>query len=121
MENLVTIKESPIHGLGVFSLTLIPKNKKICDYIGNEMTLKEFKERYGKYKDNCLNTYRMKRINRIIVAKDYPNNITNYINERKEPNVILKKRALFSLNEIQPNEELFLNYTNNYKREYILN
>lgn len=120
MNDLVIIKDSSIHGKGVFSLTLIPKNKKICDYIGEEMTLKEFKERYGKYEDNCLNTYRMKRINRIIVAKDYPNNITNYINESKEPNVILKKRGLYSLREIQINEELFLQYPNNYKREYLI-
>lgn len=121
MNDLVIIKESPIDRLGVFSLTMIPKNKRICDYIGEEMSLKEFRERYGNYKDNCLNTYRMKRINRIIVAKDYHNNITNYINESKEPNVILKQRGLYSLREIQKDEELFLKYPDDYKREYILN
>jgi SET domain-containing protein len=63
------IRPSNIEGVGLFSLTSIPKSVKIADYIGEEMTLKEFKERYGKYRDNCLNTYRMKRQKKIIVAK----------------------------------------------------
>ena len=120
MNNLICIKESSIHGLGVFSLTLIPKNKRISDYIGEEMTLKEFTERFGNYKDNSLNTYRMKRINKIIVAKNYPENIVNYINESKEPNIILKKRGLYSLREIQEGEELFLKYPDDYYRNYII-
>lgn len=75
------VRPSRIDGVGLFSPTPIPKNTKITNYIGEEMTLKEFRERYGEYKLNCLNTYRMKRINRIIVAKDYPDNLVNYIRE----------------------------------------
>ena len=121
--NLVTIKKSKIEGLGVFALENIPKGTKIADYYGKEMTLKNFKSKYGEYKLNSLNTYRMKRINKIIVAKQEPfksKNLTNYVNESKKPNCILKKRALYTLNDIKKDEELTLKYPENYNRNYTL-
>ena len=121
--NLVTIKKSKIDGLGVFALVDIPEGTKIADYYGKEMTLKNFKKKYGEYKHNSLNTYRMKRINRIIVAKEEPfksKNLTNYINETKNPNCILKKRALYALNDIKKDQELTLQYPEDYNRNYTL-
>jgi SET domain-containing protein len=121
--NLVTIKKSKIEGLGVFALVDITKGTKISDYYGKEMTLKNFKQKYGEYKHNSLNTYRMKRINRIIVAKNEPyksKNLTNYINESNNPNCILKKRALYALKDIKGGKELTLLYPENYNRNYTL-
>jgi len=121
--DLVTIKKSKIEGLGVFAFVNIPSGTKIADYYGKEMTLKNFKQKYGEYKHNSLNTYRMKRINRIIVAKIEPyksRNLTNYINESKKPNCLLKKRALYALNNIKKGEELTLLYPENYNRNYTL-
>jgi SET domain-containing protein len=121
--DLVTIKKSKIEGLGVFALVDIPESTKIADYYGKEMTLKNFKKKYGEDKHNSLNTYRMKRINRIIVAKIEPfksKNLTNYINESKRPNCILKKRALYAFNDIKKGQELTLLYPENYNRNYTL-
>ena len=121
--DLVTIKKSKIEGLGVFALDDIPSGTKIADYYGKEMTLKNFKQKYGEYKHNSLHTYRMKRINRIIVAKIEPyksRNLTNYINESKKPNCLLKKRALYALNNIKKGEDLTLLYPENYNRNYTL-
>ena len=121
---LVTIKKSKIDGLGVFALVDIPEGTKIADYYGKEMTLKNFKKKYGEYKNNSLNTYRMKRINKIIVAKEEPfksKNLTNYINETKKPNCILKKRALYALNDIKDGEELTLKYPEDYNRFWLKN
>lgn len=117
------IRQSPIHGQGVFTTKDIKQNEKLFDYIGEEMSLKEFREKYGEYKNNSLNTYRMKRLNRIIVAKEQPylfTNLVNYINESITPNCILKKRALYSLIEIKEGEELTLLYPKDYCRNYIL-
>jgi SET domain-containing protein len=121
--DLVTIKKSKIEGLGVFAKEDIPKDTKIADYYGKEMTLKNFKSKYGEYKLNSLNTYRMKRINKIIVAKQEPfksKNLTNYVNESKKSNCILKKRALYTLNDVKKGEELTLKYPENYNRNYTL-
>jgi SET domain-containing protein len=121
--NLVTIKKSKIEGLGVFASVDIPKGSKISDYYGKEMTLRNFKEKYGEYKHNSLNTYRMKRINRIIVAKTEPyksKNLTNYINEIKgKANCELKLRALYAKKDIKKGEELFLEYPKDYNRFWL--
>ena len=121
--DLVVIKKSKIEGLGVFAAIDIPSGTKIADYYGKEMTLKHFKRKYGEYKNNSLNTYRMKRINRIIVAKMEPyksKNLVNYINESVNPNCILKKRALYALTDIKKGKELTLLYPANYNRNYTL-
>ena len=121
MNPYVEISASSIHGLGLIAKTDIKKNTKICDYYGEEMTLSEFKIRYGKYADNSLYTYRMKRLNKIIVAKEEPYktaNLVNYINECDEPNCVLKKRALYTTRDVVCGEELCVKYPNDYKRDY---
>jgi len=121
MENIsFQIKPSPINGLGVFAVKFIKKNTKIADYYGEEMTWKDFKTKYGPYKFNSLNTYPLRRIWKIIVAKEEPfksENIINFINEG-EPNVILKKRALYALTDINIDDEFLLKYPRNYFRDY---
>ena len=67
--DLVYIKKSDIDGLGVFAKKDIVKGTKISDYYGKEMKWKTFKNKYGDYKSNSLNTYPMRRIWKIIVAK----------------------------------------------------
>ena len=117
------IKQSPIQGLGLFTTRDLHAGEKLFDYIGVEMSLSEFREKYGNYKQNSLNTYRMKRINRIIVAKEEPflsANLVNYINESINPNCILKKRALYALQDIPKDSELTLMYPKDYNRNYIL-
>lgn len=120
---MLIINNSNIHGVGVFTQHQIKKGEKLFDYIGEEMNLKQFKEKYGDYKHNSLNTYRMKRQNKIIVAKEEPFktlNIVNYLNESNEPNCILKHKALYSLRDIEQGEELTLKYPSDYFRDYKL-
>jgi hypothetical protein len=116
---MLEIRQSNIHGVGLFTTEDIEANQKICDYIGEEMTITQFKQKYGNYNENCINTYRMKRIHKIIVAKEEPyktNNLINYINEDKTNyNCILKRRALYSIRKIHKDEELTLKYPNGYK------
>jgi SET domain-containing protein len=117
---LVYKKNSNIHGIGVFAINNIQKGTKICDYIGIEMSWKEFLNKFGSYKLNSLNTYPMRRIWRIIVAKEEPYrsvNLVNFINEGS-PNCILKNRCLYASKDISIDEELLLQYPNDYFREY---
>jgi SET domain-containing protein len=117
------IKQSKIQGLGVFATKDIKAGEKLFDYTGVEMSLKVFREKYGEYKYNSLNTYRMKRLNRIIVAKEEPylsTNLVNFINESLNPNCVLKKRALYALQDIPVGTELTLKYPADYCRNYNL-
>ena len=113
----LVIKESPVHGLGVFAKQTIPKGTKLGTYTGDKYSLKEFKEKYGKDISYC---YVARRAHYILCAKE-KRNIMTYINERLHPNVILKRFILIADKDIQQGEELFLNYAKDYPRNYELN
>ena len=121
----VTIKKSKIDGLGVFAKEDIPKGTKIADYYGKEMKWKTFKNKYGEYKNNSLHTYPMRRIWKILVAKEEPyksKNVTNYINEiRGKSNCELKLRALYAKKDIKKGKELLLDYPKDYNRFWLKN
>jgi len=123
--DLVSIKKSNIEGLGVFAKEDIPKGTKIADYYGKEMTWKSFKNKYGEYKLNSLHTYPMRRIWKIIVAKEEPyksRNLTNYINEITEKsNCELKLRSLYAKKDIKKGTELLLEYPEDYNRFWLKN
>ena len=99
------IRESPIHGLGVFATKDFPVGYCFGEFIGEEMPWRDFTARYGKDFRYC---YKMRRIHRVINAKEKRNWIT-FINEGK-PNVILRKRFCFSLRPLKAGEELLLDY-----------
>jgi len=120
---LVYIKKSVIDGLGVFAKEDIAKGTKITDYYGKEMKWKTFKNKYGDYKLNSLHTYPMRRIWKIIVAKEEPyksKNLTNYINEIKgKANCELKLRALYAKKDIKKDTELLIDYPLGYNRFWL--
>jgi SET domain-containing protein len=121
MNQKLIIKESPIHGLGVFCLEPIQRNEHLTNYYGEEMIWKAFREKYGEYKYNSLYTYPMRRVWKILVAKEEPyrsHNIINFINEGQIPNVILKQRGLYALRDIPADEELLLQYPKDYNRTW---
>ena len=94
--DLYRIRASNIHGLGVFSNIYIHQATIIAVYLGEEMSWKDFTTKYGPYKENSLNTYPMRRVWKILVAKEElykSQNIVNFINEG-EPNCVLKKTSL---------------------------
>jgi SET domain-containing protein len=121
--DLVIIKKSKVEGLGVFAKRDILKGTKISDYYGKEMKWKTFKNKYGDYKTNSLYTYPMRRIWKILVAKEEPyksKNITNYINEVKgKANCELRLRALYAKRDIKRGEELLLEYPKDYNRSWL--
>jgi SET domain-containing protein len=121
----VIIKKSKIEGLGVFAKRDILKGTKITDYYGKEMKWKTFKHKYGDYKTNSLYTYPMRRIWKILVAKEEPyksKNLSNYINEVKgKSNCELRLRALYAKRDIKKGEELLLDYPKDYNRFWLKN
>ena len=110
------IKESPIHGLGVFATERLTPNMKLAEYTGDRYTLKEFKAKYGKNISYC---YVARRANYILCAKEKRNIIT-FVNESITPNTYIKRKILYPLRVIEKGEELFLRYADDYPRDYEL-
>ena len=106
------LKASSIDGVGIFALKDYPAKYCFGDFTGVEMSLKDFHLKYGKDNRYC---YRMRRQNKIIVAKEQRNFIT-YINDgihnqtNPSVNVILRNRKLYALKDIKEGEELLLDY-----------
>ena len=116
---MLEIKDTESYGKGVFATEDIPKNTKIQDYVGIEMSYSDFKKQY----DDIKYCYSMKRINKILVAKDYPyneKNISHFMNESNNPNIIFKKKGVYTLKDIKKGEECLLKYPKHYKRDYVL-
>jgi SET domain-containing protein len=110
------IKESPIHGLGVFAKEDIPINTRLAIFTGDRYSYKDFYAKYGNDRSYC---YIARRGNYILCAKEKRNVIT-YINEAKEPNVFLYRFKLRTIRDIKKGEELFLRYFEKYPRDYEL-
>ena len=106
------LKESLIHGNGIFSTKNYKKGFCFGPFIGIEMSIKDFHKTYGKDYKYC---YRMCRVHKIISSKDERNFIT-YINDgihnqtENKVNVILKNKFLYALRDILEGEELLLDY-----------
>jgi SET domain-containing protein len=110
------IRESPIHGLGLFATRHIRKGERLGEYIGTEMLYKDFKTLYG---NDFEHTYIKKMIYKpwvIRVAKGENRNYMTYINDGaygqtvSKVNVYLKKWFLYAWSDIEPGEELLLEY-----------
>ena len=110
------IKDSPIHGKGVFATKDIKANTKLVEFTGKEMTYQEIKERYG---NDWRFIYRRMPWQTQIVAKD-DKNLICFVNDgihlQKFPkkNCILKNRFLISIENINAGDELLLDYGKKY-------
>ena len=119
----VEVRKSTIPGYdmwGLFAKKDIPANCVISLYKGIEMTLKEFKDKYGT---DIKYSYSLRQINKRISGKEkefLTENPCHYCNESLNPNVSRKKRCLISNKFIVKDAELFIDYPKNYPRDYNL-
>jgi SET domain-containing protein len=110
------LKESAIHGLGIFAIRNFPDNHNLGEFVGTYMKHKEFKELYGNDRRYC---YIKKRTWEYRVAKEKRNFIT-YMNDgaygRETPivNVVLRNWCSYTTRPIMNGEELLLDYGRGY-------
>jgi SET domain-containing protein len=119
-DNLV-IRNSPVHGLGVFAAAPVRAGDIFGEFTGTKMLKTEFTKIYGKDRRYVYWTHQNFPNSTVIVAKN-PRNFITYINERSIPNVKLVKKKLIAITDIAIDEELFLFYgkESSYSRDYSL-
>ncbi len=116
-ETYVTLKPSPVHGIGVFALCAIPKGCKtiFSRHVGNwiKVPIADI-EKLPAHSRNLVETYCL------YDEQDYylPDygfkvmDLVNYLNHSAVPNLISVNDGEYfeSLREIAEGEELFVNY-----------
>lgn len=117
---LVEAKASTIPncGLGLFAKVDLGKNQRICRYFGEEMPWKMYREQYPE----GLKRYYYKGRNIFVIVSNrepyLTGNPVNYCNHREKPNVVLKRRYLYTTEPIAVGSELFLTYPKHYLKHF---
>ena len=116
----IEVRESEIHGTGVFAKTKVPKDKKVIEYIGEKITKKESARRSialieknrGSETDGAVYIFEVNK--RHDIDGNIPENIARFINHSCDPNCepdVIKNRVwLISTRKIKKGEELSYNY-----------
>lgn len=113
----LSVKKSPLHGLGCFATVRLSKGDRIAEYVGEKISRKEAMRRM-KRPDG-------KRISELeaewYIDGSVDGNQTQYINHSCDPNadafVIGGSLVIFALREIAPGEEITVDYLNSFEQD----
>lgn len=115
-EPLYVVRNSRIHGRGVFAARYIRKGTRIVEYTGERISNKEADRRYDDTTMNRHHTFLFTLDNRTVIdgALEVGGGDASYINHSCEPNceaVITGKRIfIHALRGIEPGTELAYDY-----------
>lgn len=108
----ISVRRSPIHGLGVFALKKIRKGERIIEYIGERISHREADRRYPN--DDSPHTMLFIVDKKIVIDATREGNSARWINHSCRPNcesVEEKKRMYIeAIRDIRKGEELSYDY-----------
>ncbi len=113
----LSVKKSPLHGLGCFATVGFLKGNRIAEYAGQKIGRKEAMRRMKKPIG--------KRISELgsecYIDGSVDGNQTQYINHSCDPNadanVVDGTLFIFALREIKPGEEITVDYLNSFEKD----
>ena len=110
----ITVRNSPIHGLGVFALRPIAKGTRIIEYKGKLITDKQADRRFGKLHENSAHTMLFSVDGGMVIDATRNGNSARWINHSCAPNCEIEEehqRVFIEANrDIRPGEELTYDY-----------
>ncbi|MBS3162378.1 SET domain-containing protein [Candidatus Woesearchaeota archaeon] len=125
MNSKIIVKESKVHGKGVFALEDIKKGTKLLEYIGEKITKEEGLRRANKALENSKidptkgAVYLFDLNKKYDLDGDVPNNPAKYINNSCSPNCEFDVKNgrvwIFTKKNIKSGEEITINYCYSYK------
>jgi SET domain-containing protein len=111
---LVQVRESAIHGTGVFALRRIAKGTRIIEYVGERVSHAEADRRYEDKDVADNHTFLFIVDGRTVVDAGVGGNEARFINHSCAPNceTVIEDRRIFidALRTIEPGEELSYDY-----------
>ena len=110
----IAVRNSPIHGRGVFALRRIPKGARIIEYKGTLITDKEADRRFGRLQENSAHTMLFSVDGGMVIDATRRGNSARWINHSCAPNCDTyekdKRMYIRAIRDIRPGEELSYDY-----------
>ena len=111
---LVEVRDSAIHGRGVFALRLIRSGARVIEYVGERISHAEADRRYEERPDEDNHTFLFIVDKRTVIDAGVGGNEARFINHACDPNCqsVIENRRVYieALRNIEPGEELFYDY-----------
>ena len=112
--DLIEVRRSNVHGLGVFAAKQIPKGARIIEYVGERVSHDEADRRYEEKDANDSHTFLFIVDSKIVIDAGVDGNDARFFNHSCDPNCesTVEKRRVFieALRDIEPGTELTYDY-----------
>jgi uncharacterized protein len=112
--HLMVVRNSPVHGLGVFATEGIKKGTRIIEYIGERVTHAEADRRYEDKEENDNHTFLFSVDSKVVIDAGVEGNDARYFNHSCDPNCesVIEDRRVFieAVRDIAGGDELTYDY-----------
>ena len=111
---LIEVRRSGVHGLGVFAAKSIPKGTRIIEYVGERVSHDEADRRYEEKDANDSHTFLFIVDSKTVIDAGTDGNDARFFNHSCDPNcesTVEKKRVFIeAIRDIEPGTELTYDY-----------
>ncbi|HSQ02717.1 MAG TPA: SET domain-containing protein-lysine N-methyltransferase [Burkholderiales bacterium] len=109
-----SVRNSPIHGRGVFALAAIPKGTRIMEYLGERISHDEADRRYAEEHEHSPHTMLFAVDDEIVIDATRWGSSARFINHSCSPNceAIEEEGRIFieTIRSVKPGQELTYDY-----------
>jgi hypothetical protein len=114
ISELIEVRRSDVHGLGVFAARRIPKGARIIEYVGERVSHDEADRRYEEKDANDSHTFLFIVDSKTVIDAGVDGNDARFFNHSCDPNCesTVEKRRVYieALRDIEPGTELTYDY-----------
>ena len=111
---LIEVRNSPVHGRGVFAVQPIKKGTRILEYLGDRVSHEAADKRYEDHDESDNHTFLFIVDKRTVIDAGVDGNDARFINHACDPNcesVIADRRVFIeAARDIEPGQELGYDY-----------
>ena len=108
------VRDSPLHGLGVFATRRIARGTRVIEYLGERVSHAEADRRYDQKDVDDNHTFLFIVDARTVIDAGVGGNAARFVNHACEPNCesVIENRRVFidAIRTIEPGEELSYDY-----------
>ncbi|MBV8806774.1 MAG: SET domain-containing protein-lysine N-methyltransferase [Sinobacteraceae bacterium] len=114
ISELIEVRRSNVHGLGVFATQRIAKGTRIIEYVGERVSHAEADRRYEEKDANDSHTFLFIVDKKTVIDAGVDGNDARFFNHSCDPNcestVTNKRVYIESIRDIEPGDELTYDY-----------